>query len=543
MKPKTYDHSSNRMPPNPEREVERVFDFIVCGAGSSGSVIAARLAQDGKASVLLIEAGGTDAAETVSDPQQWPLNLGSSRDWGFVGEPAAGLNGRRLPLSMGKGLGGGSSINVMVWARGHKADWDYFAAEAGDEAWGYQSVLGYYRRIENWQGRPDPLRRGVNGPAYVAQPHAPQPVAQALLRAASMLGIPVYDTPNGEMMEGPGGASIAELRIRDGKRESLFDSYMRPLLSQPNLTVLTETLVSRLVFDGKRVTGVEVLSGNGVDRFAARCETILSMGAIQTPKVLMQSGIGPEEELRAHAIPVVQHLPGVGRNHQDHLAFGCTWAYRQPEAIGGSGCEAKLYWRSHSHLEQPDILQCQLEFPVPSPLETGLSVPDHGWTMFNGLAQPKSRGRLRLSGADPADRILIEPNALSEPEDMAAALAAVELCRDLGNSNAFSALVSGETAPGPGDKTALQAFIRNSAVTYWHQSCTAKMGRDAMSVVDGELRVYGIDGLRIADSSIMPRITTGNSMAPCVVIGERAADLLLARHGLAEVGEPVSRSG
>lgn len=515
-----------------QRELEDDFDFIVCGAGSSGSVVAARLADCGNARVLLLEAGGNDAVESVTNPAQWPLNLGTSRDWGFVGEPAPELYGRRLPLSMGKGLGGGSSINVMVWARGHKEDWEHFAAEAGDKAWGYESVLGYYRRIEDWQGTPDAARRGVGGPVFVAQPSSPQPVAEALLSAASAMNIPVFDTPNGEMMESAGGASLAELRIRDGKRESVFGSYVRPMMTRSNLTVVTEALVTRLIFNGKRVTGVEALVAGRQRRFTARCETVLSLGAINTPKVLMQSGIGPEDELQAHGISVVQHLPGVGRNHQDHLAFGCSWAYRKPQGVGGGGCEAKLYWKSDSRLIQPDILQCQLEFAVSSPIETGLGTPEHGWTMFTGLAQPKSRGRLRLSGPNVHDAILIEPNFLSEPEDMAAALAAVELCRELGNSSAFTPLVTGETAPGARDHSGMIDFIRKSAVTYWHQSCTAKMGRDSMSVVDSELKVYGIEGLRIADSSTMPRITTGNTMAPCVVIGERAAEMIRMQHGL-----------
>lgn len=523
--------SRNERFPNAESE----FDFIVCGAGTSGSVVAARLAADGQARVLLIEAGGSDEAESVSNPAHWPLNLGTERDWGFLGEPTPGLGGRRLPLSMGKGLGGGSSINVMVWARGHKEDWDHFASEAGDERWGYQSVLNYYRRIEDWRGAADPLRRGKGGPVHVAQPATPQPIAQALIEAAGTVGIPVFDSPNGEMMESAGGASIAELRIKDGKRQSVFRSYVGPIMTQPNLTVLTDALVTRLIFQGRKVVGVEAVVGGRRQQFRARYETVLSLGAIHTPKVLMQSGIGHEDELRPHGIAVVQHLPGVGRNHQDHLAFGCTWAYRDPQGVGGSGCEATLYWKSDASLSHPDILQCQLEFPVPAPVEAGIATPQHGWTMFAGLAQPKSRGRLRLCGPEATDPIHIEPNSLSEPEDMVAALAAVELCRDVGNSAAFTQLVSGEAAPGTRDRAGMIDFIRKSAVTYWHQACTAKMGRDSMSVVDNELRVYGIEGLRIADASVLPRITTGNTMAPCVVIGERAADLIRAQHGLTEV--------
>lgn len=509
---------------------DRNYDFIVCGAGTSGCVVAARLADHNNARVLLIEAGNAYFGPEVVEPAQWPMNLGSERDWAFEGQPNPHLNDRRLPLSMGKGLGGGSSINVMVWARGHRSDWDHFAAESDDPAWGYDSVLDYYRRIESWQGSPDTARRGSGGPVHVEQPAKPQPLAWATLDAANSLGIPSYDSANGEMMEGPGGVAITDLRIKDGKRESIYDSYIKPRLHHPNLTVLTGALVSRVLLSGTRAIGVEVVIKGERQCFNASAEVILSLGAVNTPKVLMQSGIGPENELRSHGIALVHHLPGVGQNLQDHIAFGCTWEYLQPQSVGGSGCESKLYWKSDSRLDAPDLLQCQLQFPVPSPAEVGVEPPQYGWTMYAGLARPVSRGRLRLSGAGPSDAPLIEPNSLSAPEDMKAAFASIDLCRALGNSEAFNGLIKREVVPGPQGRRAMEQFIRNSAVTYWHQSCTAKMGRDAMSVVDNQLRVYGIESLRIADASIMPRITVGNTMAPCVVIGERAADLLLAAH-------------
>ena len=518
------------------RELRNRFDFIVCGAGASGCVVAARLAEDPDAQVLLLEAGGDDMSETVIDPARWPENLGTARDWAFESEPCPSLNGRRLPLNMGRGLGGGSSINVSVWSRGHRSDWDGFAEAASDPAWGYDAVLGLYRRIEDWRGAPDDLRRGAGGPVHVASPRSPQPLAEATLEAAVEAGVPRFDSANGAMMEGPGGVAFAELTIQDGQRRSMFRSYLHPRMHQPNLTVLSGALLTRVVFAGRRATGVEALVEGAPMQFAASAEVILSLGALHSPKVLMQSGIGPEDELRRHGIPVIQHLPGVGGNHQDHIAFGCTWELPGPQRIGGGGCEVSISWRSGSQIDAPDLLMCQLEFAAPAPLEamalTNATPPEHGWTMFAGLARPRSRGRLRLSGPKAADPILIECNALSAPEDMEVSLRAIELCREIGNGQRVASFSTREVMPGPRDRAGMEAFARASAVTFWHQCGTAAMGRDPMAVVDGDLRVRGLEGIRIADASVMPRITVGNTMAPCVVIGERASDLVRATHGI-----------
>src|SRR6202158_5805717 len=339
-------------------ELKPHYDFIVCGSGSSGSVVARRLAENAEVSVLLLEAGGSDDIPSIMDAAQWPLNIGGERDWAFVGQPNPHLNGRSIPLNMGKILGGGSSINVMVWARGHKNDWDFFASEAGDNAWSYESVLNIYRRIEDWHGAPDPDYRGTGEPVYVQPAPDPNPIAPAALEGARSVGIPTFENQNGRMMESAGGASIFDLRVRDGCRQSVFRSYVFPYLDRPNLTVLTGALVTRLTFvrfERKRVTGVEFSHDDNLHRVAAGSEVVLSLGAIHTPKVLMQSGIGDQTELQRHGIPVVQHLPGVGQNIQDHPAFGCVWEYQRPLPPRNTGCEATYFWKSDPSLDTPDL--------------------------------------------------------------------------------------------------------------------------------------------------------------------------------------------
>ena len=352
-----------------------------------------------------------------------------------------------------------------------------------------------------------------------------------MLAAAKELGIPRFDSPNGKMMEGEGGAALSDMLVRDGRRQSIFRSYVSPWLGRLNLTVVTETLVRRMLFDGRRAVGVEIEQGGQIRSIAAGAEVVVCTGAINTPKLLMLSGLGERSELDRLGIPLASHIPGVGQNLQDHVSFGCTWETHEPMPARNSGSEATLYWKSRPDLDAPDLLFCQVEFPVPSERTAARGVPANGWTMFAGLAQPQSRGRVRLRSTDVSAAPIVDANMMSHPADIEAARSCIKLCRELGNAEAFRPYAKREAIPGEGSN-ADDSFIRDAAVTYWHQCGTARMGLDDMAVVDASLAVQGVEGLRIADGSILPRVTTGNTQAPCAVVGERAAQMLRDRHRL-----------
>ncbi|MBU6425745.1 MAG: GMC family oxidoreductase N-terminal domain-containing protein [Rhodospirillales bacterium] len=510
------------------------YDFIVCGGGTAGCVVARRLAERENATVLLIEAGGSDRVPSVVDSTLWMSNIGSERDWGYKAQPCATVNGRTPLLPMGKVLGGGSSINGSIWARGHKHDFDNWAEAAGDDGWNYESVLGIYRRIEDWQGTPDETRRGKGGLLNILQPEDPIPLVSGLIEGAEDIGIPFADDINGATMEGDGGCGLPNVLVQDGnQRVSMAATYIHPFMGRPNLDILLCAEIVKLNLEGTRVTGVTFVRRGRTYTIGAVKEVILSLGAINTPKLLMLSGIGGEAELRRHGIDVVNKLPGVGKNFQDHILLaGCLWEYVTPEKPRNNAAEFVIYAKSDPALKTPDLMPVLEETPFASEVTaTQYEMPvgaASAWTLAPGLARPDSRGQVLLASADPFHAPLIEANFLSAETDVRALARCIEMLREIGNSRFCAPYRKREVMPGNLKGKDLTNFIRDASGTYFHQSCSCKMGRDEMAVVDARLRVYGIQNLRIADASIMPEITTGNTMAPTVIIGERAAQLIMA---------------
>ncbi|MEU4203312.1 GMC family oxidoreductase N-terminal domain-containing protein [Streptomyces sp. NPDC045470] len=509
------------------------FDYIVCGAGSAGSVLAGRLAADPAVTVLLVESGGDDDDERVRNPDLWPANLGTERTWDHVTEPNPHLNGRRLAYATGRGLGGGGAVNAGVWARGHRSDWDSYAELTGDPAWGYAHVLELYRKIEDWQGAPDPERRGSGGPMRIQPAQDVHPLFTAFLDGAEATGVSRFDSSNGALMEKDAGCSVRDENYHAGVRQTPFSRYVAPLLGQPNLTVLPHATVSRVLLSGGRASGVEfVHDGKPVRAHAAR-EVVLSLGAIGTPAVLMRSGIGDEAELRSAGVPVVQHLSGVGRNLDDHIRLPCMWEAEDVPMPVPTRSQAVCFWGDDTRPGAPEFVM----YLSPAPSVSAESAaqyppPERCFTLMPAMRlRPGSRGRVRLASLDPLVGPRVETNFFADPDDVRSALSAVTMAREVGNSAALRPFAEREVSPASSAADTLDLFLRNAVETYWHQSGTARMGRDQDAVVDARLKVHGVDGLRVADASVLPHVTVANTMAPSMVVGERAAELITADQG------------
>lgn len=509
--------------------LKRGYDYVVVGAGAAGCIIAARLAEAG-AEVLLLEAGGDDAGPQVDEPSIWFTNIGGPMDWAYSTVPTAALNGRSIPIGVGKVLGGGTSINASLWVHGFQRDFDDWA-ESGCEGWSYADVLPIYRSLEDWEGGSN-VWRGSGGPMHICLPKTPHPTARAWIEASRQMGVPILEDMNAPMREGAGYTNMSI--NRDGSRASASRAYLRPALGRQNLTLLTGTIASKLRFAGSRCIGVDLLTGSGSASVDAK-EVIVCAGGVGSAHLLMLSGVGNPAALRAHGITPTLDLPGVGENFQDHpLLEGVIFGYKGPMpplVKGSNAVEATSFVRSAAAIDTPDLQPVLIQLPVVTAAlkQTYGDAGVPGFTIAPGLVRPSGRGWVRLASTDPREKPLIDSGFLSTDADLSATMRCIELCRELGHQQAFRDISSGEIIPGRKlSRAELADFARNAATSYFHPAGTCKMGVDRMAVVDPQLRVRGAEGLRVCDSSIMPTITTGNTNAPSQMIGAKAAQLVLA---------------